>query len=131
MARWCAADSSLLIFAERNDTVVGLALYATDTPRAERYPVLAPAPFSARRPQAAGVARMLTATGLKTLESMAGEVSLTAAEGQRGSGSRVVSGKFDFQVRQSNTADMLHLTGGFNRLEITPAETPCARADKR
>lgn len=122
-ARWCAADSALLIFTMRNDTAVGLALYAPDSLKPERYPVFPPAPFQPRRPQATVAVRQLTEAGLKTFESMSGELTVTAAGGER------VSGSFDVRVRQSNTADQLHLTGGFN-VAILPAESPCGRANK-
>src|SRR2546422_763402 len=51
-ARWCARDTLLEITALRNDSGVGLAVFARDSLRAEGYPVFQSGLFAPWRPQA-------------------------------------------------------------------------------
>lgn len=123
-ARWCVRDTSLEILAVRNDTAVGLALYARDSLRAEAYPVVLAAMFVPSRPQASAALRLALAAELKGFESSGGQVVVTAG------GSRRVSGTFEARLRHSVGTDSLHLTGRFDRLAVQPAAPSCGRALK-
>ena len=123
-ARWCERDSSLEVFAVRNDTALGLALYARDTLRAEAYPVTLAAMFVPARPQATVALRLALATELKGYESSGGQVQVTTG------GSRRVSGSFAAMLRHSVGTDSLRVSGSFDRLAVLPAAASCGRALK-
>jgi hypothetical protein len=123
-ARWCARDTLLEITALRNDSGIGLALFAGDSLRAEGYPVFQSGMFAPWRPQATAAVRWLTANTLKGFESGSGQVVIT-----RG-GSRRASGTFDVRAKLAGGADSLRLTGGFAELAIEPAPPLCGRANK-
>jgi hypothetical protein len=123
-AHWCARDTLLEIIAQRNDSGVGLALFARDSLRVEGYPVFQSSMFAPWRPQATAAVRLLTPNALKGFESASGQVIVT--EG----GSRHASGTLDLRAKLATGADSLHLTGRFDQLTILPAPASCGRANK-
>ena len=123
-ASWCARDTMLEVLAVRNDSAIGLALFAKDSLRAQGYPVFQAALFTPWRPQATAGVRLLTASDLRGFESSWGQVTLSEA------GSARVSGSFDLHLKRPSVGDSLHLTGRFERLPIRPASASCGRANK-
>ena len=123
-ARWCARDSALEIIAVRNDTSVGVALFARDSLRADGYPVFQGALFAPWRPQATAALRMLTANDLRGFQSMWGRVQLTEVAGNR------VSGTLDLHLKLLSGTDSLHLIGSFTRVAVGRAAGSGGRANK-
>lgn len=123
-ARWCARDTVLEITAVRNDSAVGIALFARDSLRLEGYPLFPAGVFAPWRPQATAAVRLLTTNDLRGFQSSWGKVQLTQLAANR------VSGTLDLHVKLSSGADSLHLTGSFTRLAVRAAAASCGRANK-
>jgi hypothetical protein len=123
-ARWCVRDSSLEILAVRNDTGVGLALYARDSLRAEPYLVVPSAVYTQGRPLATGALRLVDRARLRGFESTGGRVEVSTGGSQR------VSGRFTLRVKVATAADSLELSGRFDGLTVEPAAAQCGRAHK-
>jgi hypothetical protein len=123
-AHWCARDTLLEILAVRNDSGIGIALFARDSLRAEAYPVFLSGMFAPWRPQATAAVRLLTANSLKGFESASGQVIVTEA------GARRLSGTLDLRTKLAGASDSLHLTGRFDQLSVLPAPGFCGRANK-
>jgi hypothetical protein len=123
-ASWCARDTMLEVLAVRNDSAIGLAVFAKDSLRVQRYPVFQAALFAPWRPQATAGVRLLTVSELRGFESSWGQVTLSEA------GSARVSGSFDLHLKRPSFGDSLHLTGRFERLPIRSASASCGRANK-
>ncbi len=123
-ARWCARDSLLEVFADRNDTAVGIALASQDTLQVGDYPVYQVRLGIRGRPQGSAALRLLSGGDLKSFESTGGRVTVT--EG----GSRRASARFDVQLRPPAGGDSLRLTGSFAGLDLTPALGLCGRANR-
>lgn len=123
-ARWCARDSMLELLAVRNDSALGIALYASDSLRAESYPLFLAGVFAPWRPQATAALRLPLSNELRTYSSAWGQLQLTK------SAAGVVSGTFDLHLKRATPADSLQVTGRFTRVAVRPAELSCGRADK-
>ena len=123
-ARWCARDTMLEILAVRNDTAVGIAVYARDSLRVEAYPIFLAGVFAPWRPQATAALRLLSSNELQGFESHWGQVQVSEAGGGR------VSGTFDLHLKRAAAADSLQVTGRFTHLTVRPAALSCGRADK-
>lgn len=123
-ARWCARDSMLELVASRNDTAMGVALYARDSLRAEGYPVFQAGTFAPWRPQAAAGLRLLTPASLLGYESTWGRVVVTAISAAG------ISGTLDLHLKYVSGPDSLHLTGSFTGVAVQQARPPCGRANK-
>jgi hypothetical protein len=126
---WCARDTLLEILAVRNDSGVGLALYAQDSVRAEGYPVMRPGIFAPWRPQATASVRLLSSNALRGFESTGGQVTVTSSGGS--GDTQQVSGRFDFLVQLTTGGqDTLRLSGEFYQLPIVSEPASCGRANK-
>jgi len=123
-AQWCARDSALEIIAVRNDSAVGLALFAKDSLRAEGFPLFQAGVFAPWRPQATAALRLLTASDLRGYQSGWGRVELTQVAANR------VSGTLELHLKHSSGTDSLHLTGSFTGVAVRPAAPSCGRANK-
>ena len=122
--RWCARDSMLEILAARNDSAVGIALYARDSLRVEGYPVFLAGLFAPWRPQATAALRLLTPNEIRNFASSWGQVILTEAAGGR------VTGTFDLHLKRPTAPDSVQVTGRFALVAIRPASPSCGRANK-
>jgi hypothetical protein len=123
-ARWCARDTLLELIAARNDTVVGLALFARDSLKTEGFPLFQPSIFAPWRPQATAALRVFNENTLRNFQSMWGKVELTEVSGNR------VSGTFDAHLKNLTGPDSLHLTGRFTRVPVRSATGICGRENK-
>lgn len=123
-ANWCARDSMLEILAARNDSAVGIALYARDSLRAEGYPVFLAGMYAPWRPQATAALRLLTPNEIRGFGSSWGQVILSEAAGG------YVSGSFDLHLKRPTAPDSVQVTGRFTRVLIRPASPSCGRANK-
>jgi len=123
-ASWCARDSMLEILAVRNDSAVGIALYARDSLRVEAYPIFVAGVFAPWRPQATAALRLLTSSELQGFESHWGQVHVTEVGAGR------VSGTFDLHLKRAAATDSVQVTGQFTHVPIRPAGFSCGRANK-
>ena len=121
---WCARDSVLEIIAVRNDSAIGVALFASDSLRTGGFPVFQAGVFAPWRPQATAAMRLLTASDLRGYVSSWGRVELTQVAGDR------VSGTLDLHLKHSSGTDSLHLTGRFTRVPVRLGSVFCGRANK-
>jgi hypothetical protein len=126
LASWCARDTMLELIGVRNDSSVGIALFLPDTLAPQSFPVFQSGVFAPWRPQATAALRLFVGGEIVGYESTWGQVALTgvSAEG--------LSGTLDLRVRrtQGEGSDSLHLTGGFERVPLQPADSSCGRAHK-
>ena len=120
---WCSRDSMLQIAGIRGDTGVGLALFVPDTVRPVPHPVISPAVVVDWRPLAFAAVRWFGESDVVGFEASGGVITVTAVD----SG---VTGTVDVRLRAPNGIDTLHLTGGFTRIPVRPAEGTCGRLKK-
>lgn len=118
-AEWCDSLRLLEIQAVQGDSGLALALYPTDTIRADSYPVLPPTRADSAPPAAAVALRWFAETAIKGFRSDSGTVVVETGPGQE------LGGRFVAHVASVNDTGRLTLRGTFRGLSIVPAARGC------
>ena len=118
-AEWCDSLKVLEIRAVSGDSGIAIALYPTDTIRADSYPVMPPAKADSVPPAAAVALRYFGETSVKGYQGDSGRVLVRETTGGR------VSGRFSASLKSATDGSRLRAGGTFHDVRVLPASRGC------
>lgn len=119
-AEWCSQRRLLEIRAVHGDTGFSMVLYPLDTVDADTYRVVLPEGADSLAPSAAVALRLFSPTTIKGYQGDSGNVVLER------SGSGELSGTVEARSRSVSGRELLHISGRFRDLDVTPQTRGCS-----